>query len=106
MSQLSFNPFHPLLRALGVCAVALACLGPPVQPLAAQNTGNVTGEVTSRGQARLSEAQVFVVGTQMGALTASNGRYLIRNVPAGTYQLRAILIGHETATQSVTVPRS
>ena len=72
-------------------------------PAAAQANGSITGAVTSASMATLSEVQVFLVGTQMGGLTASNGRYLIRNVAPGTYQIRAIRIGYETITQSVTV---
>jgi len=90
---------HVALAASLGLAVALAW----TSPVAGQNTGSITGEVTTRTMAPLSEVQVFIVGTQMGGLTASNGRYLIRNVAPGTYQLRAIRIGYETMTQEVTV---
>lgn len=90
---------HVALAASLGLALALAW----TSPLTAQNTGSITGEVTTRTSAPLSEVQVFIVGTQMGGLTASNGRYLIRNVAPGTYQLRAVRIGYETVTQQVTV---
>ncbi|HSG08039.1 MAG TPA: TonB-dependent receptor [Longimicrobiales bacterium] len=72
-------------------------------PASAQDTGSITGEVTSSSMQPLSEVQVYIVGTQMGGLTAGNGRFLIRNVAPGTYQIRAIRIGFESITQSVTV---
>ncbi len=87
-----------------VTAVALMALVVSANPGAAQQaTGSITGEIFSRSGAPLSEVQVFIVGTQMGGLTAGNGRYVIRNVPAGTHQVRAMRIGYETITQSVTV---
>jgi TonB-linked SusC/RagA family outer membrane protein len=72
-------------------------------PLAGQNTGSISGLVTSKAMAPLSEVQVFIVGTQMGGLTSANGRFLIRNVAPGSYEVRAIRIGYEAVTQSVTV---
>ncbi|MGD8319951.1 MAG: SusC/RagA family TonB-linked outer membrane protein [Gemmatimonadota bacterium] len=88
-----------LAGAVSVCALALA------SPLAGQSreVGTITGMVTTRSMAPVSEAQVFIVGTQQGSLTASNGRYLIQNVAVGSYQLRVIRIGYETQTQDVTV---
>jgi len=86
-----------------VAALALAASVAWVQPGAAQATGSVTGEITARSGAPLSEVQVFIVGTQMGSLSGANGRFIIRNVPAGTHQVRAMRIGYETVTQSVTV---
>lgn len=93
---------HSLPRLARWCAVALL-LVTPAAPAVAQNTGSITGTVTSPSMAPLSEVQVFIVGTQMGGLTAGNGRYLIRNVAPGTYEVRAIRIGYQTTTQSVTV---
>ena len=99
MSPSSSNSLRRLARwCAGAFMVALLAT-----PAAAQNPGSITGEVTSSSMAPLSEVQVFIVGTQMGGLTASNGRYLIRNVAPGTYQVRAVRIGYETVTQSVTV---
>jgi TonB-linked SusC/RagA family outer membrane protein len=99
MSPSSSNSVRRLARwCAGTFLVALLA-----SPAVAQNTGSITGEVTSASMAPLSEVQVFIVGAQMGGLTAGNGRYLIRNVAAGTYQLRAVRIGYETVTQSVTV---
>ncbi len=93
---------QPLLR-VGRRAGATLLLAAIAAPIAAQNTGSITGEVTATSLAPLSEVQVFLIGSQMGGLTAANGRYLIRNVAPGTYEIRAIRIGYETVTQSVTV---
>ena len=74
------------------------------QPAIAQETGRITGVVrASATQRPLQGAQVFVAGTRIGALANQDGRYLILNVPAGTHDVRVELIGHEPASQSVTV---
>lgn len=87
-----------------VATLALLASAAWANPGAAQQaTGTITGEILARSGAPLSEVQVFIVGTQMGSLTAGNGRYTIRNVPAGTHEVRAMRIGYETITQSVTV---
>jgi TonB-linked SusC/RagA family outer membrane protein len=65
---------------------------------------SVTGRVTEQGTgAPIPEAQVSIVGTNLGGMTAPDGRYTIRNVPAGTYQIRAGRIGYAEVKRSVTV---
>ena len=60
-------------------------------------TGRVTGQVTDRGtQQPLVGVQVYLDGTSFGAITQENGRYLILNVPTGTYTVNAQLIGFAT----------
>ena len=55
--------------------------------------GRITGAVTAEGDRPLAGASVAVVGTGRGALTDNAGRYTIANVPAGSYQVQARLIG-------------
>ena len=67
-------------------------------------TGQIGGTVTnSGGGGPLGEVQVFLVGQEMGSLSRADGRFLILNVPVGTYDLRAVRIGYGSMTQSVTV---
>jgi TonB-linked SusC/RagA family outer membrane protein len=73
-------------------------------PSLAAQAGQITGTVTNAGSgASLSEVQVYIEGQQLGTLTRADGRFLILNVPVGTYQLRAERIGFAAGTQSVTV---
>src|SRR5262245_47587232 len=72
-------------------------------PLAAQNGGTVTGRVSNAAGQPLPSAQVYLVGTGLGTLTGANGRYTIVNVPAGSYRMRAELIGNRTAEQAINV---
>jgi hypothetical protein len=53
----------------------------------------------------LPGVNVTIVGTTMGASTDLEGRYFILNVPPGTYQLRASIIGYEPVVISNVVSR-
>ncbi len=87
------------LAAIGMLGFLL-----PLSPLAAQNTGTVTGMVVDAVSGRpLGGAQVSVPGTGRGGLADSNGRFLIVNVPVGEQTVEVQLIGYERAEQTVTV---
>jgi TonB-linked SusC/RagA family outer membrane protein len=71
---------------------------------AAQDVGTVTGQVVdATSMSPLSGVQVYLVGTGMGTLTNQTGRFIILNVPAGTYTARAELIGHSAPEQQIIV---
>ena len=109
MSRLSlFFPHRPrgpgrLGGGLAVLFVAgLSVLA--ATPAHAQN-GRITGVVTdAQSGGPIGEVQVYITGSTLGTLTRSNGRYLILNVPPGSYELRAERIGFQTVTESVDVP--
>ena len=83
------------------CALLTAAL-----PLSAQQTGSVTGSVTSDGSG-MGSAQVVlsqsVTGAQYGGLTSENGRYNIVGVPVGSYEVSVHLIGFTTESRQVTL---
>jgi len=69
--------------------------------LFAGTTGKVKGKVTDREAGEpLPAANVTVVGTTLGTATDLNGEYVILNVPAGTYSVRATYIGYQAITIS------
>lgn len=75
-------------------------------PLAAraQATATVTGTVSDSTSGRpISMVQVVLVGTTRGGVTDEAGRYTIRGVDAGTFQVRAQRIGYRPTTRTVTV---
>ena len=83
--------------------VALALLL-AAAPLLGQQTGQITGTVTSSGTGDpLGEVQVSVTGTGLGGLTNQDGRFLILNVPVGQHEVSAQLIGYGAETQTVNV---
>jgi len=89
----------------GVTALALLFLASlPLQLLAAQNTGTITGRVMdSTTQQPLSGVLMQVVGTDRRTLTAEDGTFLLTDVRAGIQQLRSSRIGYGLQQQQVTV---
>jgi len=68
------------------------------------NVGTVTGLVTqARSLAPTVDAEVSIVGTEIGTLTDRDGRYVLQNVPDGPQVVRVQRLGMRTATQTVTV---
>ena len=66
--------------------------------------GTVTGTVTEAATRRpLAGATVSVVGTQLGTITAADGRFTIANVPAGGRAVRVTLIGYGSVERTVDV---
>ena len=53
--------------------------------------------------APLGEVQIFLTGTGVGSLTRQNGRYVLLNVPPGSYEMRAERIGLGSSTAQITV---
>ncbi|MFH0990733.1 MAG: TonB-dependent receptor [bacterium] len=62
-------------------------------------SGKVRGTVVDvKSKDPLIGANVVVEGTTMGAVSDVNGEYLILNVPAGTYALKASYVGYQSTT--------
>ncbi|HET7234687.1 MAG TPA: SusC/RagA family TonB-linked outer membrane protein [Longimicrobium sp.] len=73
-------------------------------PLYAQQTGQITGRVTSADGGRaLPGATVTVSGQTLRAVTGPEGRYTISGVRPGEHQVTATVIGHTAATLPVSV---
>src|SRR6059058_1358739 len=74
-----------------------------IAPLAAQQTGIVSGTVVAaESETPLAGASVVIVGTARTVFTNAKGEYRL-SVAAGTHAVRARLIGYEPAEQHVTV---
>jgi outer membrane receptor protein involved in Fe transport len=62
-----------------------------------RSTGKVTGRVTEDSSGEpLIGVNVTIVGTQLGAMTDTDGYYVILNVRPGTYEIRASYLGFQT----------
>ncbi len=66
-------------------------------------TGRITGHVRNQSGAPLANAQVFVVGTALNALTDRSGSYTIAEVAEGSVQLRVAFVGYKPVQTTVTV---
>jgi TonB-linked SusC/RagA family outer membrane protein len=92
------------MRKLGWLLAFLALLTAAPRPAAAQETGTIQGTVTdAQSGSPAPGARVMVVGTAIGTVTTAEGRYVLRNVPAGTHTVRAALLD-ASAQRAVTVP--
>jgi hypothetical protein len=68
---------------------------PASQPPASAR-GRITGRVVDGASGQgVADAQIAVVGTTMGARTDLDGRYILLNVPFGTYSLVAKRLGYQ-----------
>lgn len=99
--RITSRPETPLLRKAAL--FFLVSLLTTSAPAAAQETGRITGQVTSRSGAPIPGVQVYIAATNQGTLTSENGRFLITSVAAGTHGLRAERIGYQAVEQQVTV---
>ncbi|BBM69296.1 TonB-dependent receptor [Rhodothermus marinus] len=73
-------------------------------PLRAQpERATLEGTVRDVYGTPLAGVNVVLVGTLYGAATDAAGRYLIANIPPGTYTVRASAVGYVPAEQTVTL---
>jgi TonB-linked SusC/RagA family outer membrane protein len=74
-------------------------------PRAAQaQQGTISGQVLDEATGTpLEAARVLLTGSNQIETTNREGRFLFRQVTAGTYQVRVLRVGYKPATQSTTV---
>lgn len=78
--------------------IVLSLLVAPVFLLAG-TTGKIKGKVSDRESGEpLAGANVQIVGTTMGAAADLNGEFVVLNVPAGQYSVKASFIGYQDVT--------
>src|SRR5512146_3335367 len=66
--------------------------------------GTISGRITAQGTGDpLPESRVSVVGTNLVALTGPDGRYTVRNVPAGAWVVRVLRVGYQEQKKSATM---
>ncbi|HQO09223.1 MAG TPA: carboxypeptidase-like regulatory domain-containing protein [Clostridiales bacterium] len=62
---------------------------------AAFSYGIIKGTVVNPENVPMPEANVTLSGTNIGSATDDTGRYLIKNIPAGIYNVKCSFIGHQ-----------
>lgn len=65
--------------------------------------GTISGKVADVNGDAIGGANVFLIGTTMGAATDIDGNYKVERVPAGTYTLRVSSIGYKPEESSLTI---
>ena len=91
------TPVYPVLLLFVLASTAAA----PTVTL--EKTGKVTGHVRDENGAPIHNAQVFVVGTALNALTDSAGAYVLSSVLEGKQEIRAAFIGYKSQQATVVV---
>ena len=66
-------------------------------------TASITGRVIGENGQPIDGAQVRLVNTTLGTLTADNGRYTLGNLPVGQYRIRAQMLGHRPIERALTL---
>ena len=82
--------------AFGFLALALATVAPAS---GSAQTGRIAGRLVDRQTARpVAGAQVFLEDQTVGGLSGIDGRYVLRDVPAGVHSVVVQMIGYATKT--------
>jgi TonB-linked SusC/RagA family outer membrane protein len=86
----------------GVAVLATALSFTAAGTAAAQ--GTISGRVLAQGSSEpIPEARVLVLGTSLFTTSNADGRYVIRNVPAGTADIRVLRVGFAEQKRSTAV---
>ncbi|MFA3784087.1 carboxypeptidase-like regulatory domain-containing protein [Melioribacteraceae bacterium 4301-Me] len=88
-----------IIEKLKIALSIAAIIGLMTVNIYGGTTGKIAGKVidASNGEP-LVGVNIVLLGTTMGAATDVNGEYYIINIPPGTYQVRASLIGYSPVT--------
>ena len=65
--------------------------------------GSVTGTISSGNNQPLSGINVFLKDTRLGTTTNGSGKFQLKKVPAGNYELVMSSVGYESTSQSIEV---
>ncbi len=92
-------------RAASAAAQAALVLSLTVPSVQAGTTGKLTGVARDAKKQPLVSVNVRIVEARLGAVTDAEGGYVVFNVPAGTYTVKASLIGYAATTVTgVSIP--
>jgi outer membrane receptor for ferrienterochelin and colicin len=95
---------HGIFRTI----ITIIIIFTATQSFAQPTTGTIAGELRDGAtQQPLPYANIVIEGTSQGAVTNEAGYFSIKNVAAGTYALRASMLGYKTVVRSdvVVLPR-
>src|SRR5262245_5923223 len=100
-------PHHMTRGGIGFTAAvagAFLLLPPSLSDVMAGTTGKLAGRVVDGAKAPLVGVNIAIPGARLGALTDADGHYVVLGIPAGTYEVKASLLGYRaTAIQNVVI---
>ena len=67
----------------------------------AQQTINVSGKITDTRSTPVNKASVYILNTNLGAITDANGVFTIKNISPGNYTLQVSAIGYATVNRKI-----
>ncbi len=71
------------------------------QQLDSTSSGILTGTIVNTStQSPIPGASIFITGTKLGSISNALGKFTVRNIPAGIYNIRASAVGYEATIQS------
>jgi iron complex outermembrane receptor protein len=95
---------HSVLLAAGLAA---ALAGPPAPPRPEPPTArSLSGQVTDTSGAPLAQVRVTVIEARRTTTTDLEGRYLIPDVPGGTYGVSFALVGYAPQVRRIAIGES
>ena len=102
LSFLALSPSGDVPVAVGLRYEATATVESATRVPA--RVGTVTGQVIDASSGSpVAAAQIYIASLELGGLSQRNGRYLLQNVPAGSYTLAVARIGYRTTEAQITV---
>ncbi|MDX1672617.1 MAG: carboxypeptidase-like regulatory domain-containing protein [Balneolaceae bacterium] len=92
----------------GITVLSIAILFISAMPALSQNQKYaVTGAVTDhRSGQPLKGANVYLAGTTLGSSTDADGRYFIRNITQGVFELAFSYVGYEPVIKKLVITQS
>ncbi len=90
----------PAVSLLLLLTLTTTAAAPIILP---PKTGRVTGHVRDQSGAPIANAQVFIVGTALNALSDPRGAYALPAVPEGKVEIRAAFIGYKSSQATIVV---
>ena len=99
--------YQPWRRFVTLASAGFLVLAAAGATAAQEKPGSVYGKVfDERTSEPLAVVQVYIPSLGVGTLTNLDGRFMLRNVPVGTYAVMVELLGYAPKTVTGVVVRS